>query len=311
MNTRTAIIGAGIMGRGMALVYALGGCHVSLFESDTNVRRQAMELIRTDLALMVEEGLYDASRLAVLDNIFLADSLEQAVEGAASITEAIPEKLELKWQLFARLEELAGAETLISSNTSTLPLSQLNRHMNHPERLIITHFFNPAHLVPLVEVVSPAFFPRQRLESVLAFLRGCGKTPVVLKKEVPGFIANRLQAAVVREALHLAGSGVADLADIDAAMTCGPGFRWSVIGPLETADFGGLDTWQSVMDNLAPVLDDATEAPELIRELNRAGQLGVKTGQGFYRYPDAEAVADKIKQRNLAFIRLLALRNRE
>lgn len=311
MNTRTAIIGAGIMGRGMALVYALGGCHVSLFESDTNVRRQAMELIRTDLALMVEEGLYDASRLAVLDNIFLADSLEQAVEGAASITEAIPEKLELKWQLFARLEELAGAETLISSNTSTLPLSQLNRHMNHPERLIITHFFNPAHLVPLVEVVSPASFPRQRLESVLAFLRGCGKTPVVLKKEVPGFIANRLQAAVVREALHLAGSGVADLADIDAAMTCGPGFRWSVIGPLETADFGGLDTWQSVMDNLAPVLDDATEAPELIRELNRAGQLGVKTGQGFYRYPDAEAVADKIKQRNLAFIRLLALRNRE
>lgn len=311
MNTRTAIIGAGIMGRGMALVYALGGCHVSLFESDTNVRRQAMELIRTDLALMVEEGLYDASRLAVLDNIFLADSLEQAVEGAASITEAIPEKLELKWQLFARLEELAVAETLISSNTSTLPLSQLNRHMNHPERLIITHFFNPAHLVPLVEVVSPASFPRQRLESVLAFLRGCGKTPVVLKKEVPGFIANRLQAAVVREALHLAGSGVADLADIDAAMTCGPGFRWSVIGPLETADFGGLDTWQSVMDNLAPVLDDATEAPELIRELNRAGQLGVKTGQGFYRYPDAEAVADKIKQRNLAFIRLLALRNRE
>lgn len=311
MNTRTAIIGAGIMGRGMALVYALGGCHVSLFESDANVRRQAMELIRTDLALMVEEGLYDASRLAVLDNIFLADSLEQAVEGAASITEAIPEKLELKWQLFARLEELAVAETLISSNTSTLPLSQLNRHMNHPERLIITHFFNPAHLVPLVEVVSPASFPRQRLESVLAFLRGCGKTPVVLKKEVPGFIANRLQAAVVREALHLAGSGVADLADIDAAMTCGPGFRWSVIGPLETADFGGLDTWQSVMDNLAPVLDDATEAPELIRELNRAGQLGVKTGQGFYRYPDAEAVADKIKQRNLAFIRLLALRNRE
>ena len=222
------------------------------------------------------------------EHILITGSLDAAVGDAEFITEAVPEQLPLKWQVFARIESLAPEAAIIASNTSTLPLSELTRYLARPERMLITHFFNPAHLVPLVEVVRAEHTPAEFVTTTLELLRRIGKIPVVLKKEVPGFIANRLQAAILREALHLVASGVADMHDVDTAVTAGPGFRWSIIGPLETADFGGLDTWQSVMNNLAPVLDDARTAPAVIKDLNRQGHLGVKTGQGFYAYPSRE-----------------------
>lgn len=312
MLDNTAVIGAGIMGRGIALVYALKACRVYLFDIDPAALDRAVERVSVDLGLLVEEGLCSsAQRSAALDSILPTDRLAEAVRAAGFITEAVPERIALKWQVLERVEELAPAGAIIASNTSTLPLAELNRHMARPERLIITHFFNPAHLVPLVEVIKADNTPPQVVADTLAFLRRAGKVPVVLKKEVPGFIANRLQAAVVREAMHLVHSGVADLRDVDAAMTCGPGFRWPFLGPLEIADFGGLDTWQSVMTNLAPELDDTRTAPAALVELNRQGHLGVKTGQGFYSYPSAEVVAEKIRKRDLAFIRLLKLRKGE
>jgi len=312
MFNNTAVIGAGIMGRGISLVYAMNGCKVRLFDNDIKALGKAKGLIGADLELMVEEGLCPASRRReIIDNIVATESMGEAVGSVEFITEAVPESLELKWQVFDRLEALSSKSAIIASNTSTLPLSDLARHLARPERMIITHFFNPAHLVPLVEVIKTEATPPEVLADALALLRRIGKVPVVLKKEVPGFIANRLQAAVMREALHLVRSGVADMHDVDTAMTAGPGFRWSVIGPLETADFGGLDTWQSVMNNLAPELDDARTAPAVIKELNRQGHLGVKTGQGFYSYPTGNVVADKIRSRDLAFIRLLKLRSKE
>ncbi len=310
MIDNTAVIGAGIMGRGIALVYALNGCRVRLYDAANTALERAKALIDADLTLMVDEGLCStAARLKALDDILVTDSLADAVGSAGLITEAVPEQLELKWQVFASIEAFARPGAVIASNTSTLPLSELARHLERPERMIITHFFNPAHLVPLVEVVKAENTPAQAVAETLAFLRRAGKLPVVLKREVLGFIANRLQAAVVREAMSLVYSGVADMHDVDTAMTCGPGFRWSIIGPLETADFGGLDTWQSVMNNLAPELDDSRTAPALIKELNRQGHLGVKTGQGFYGYPSGEIVAEKIRKRDLAFIRLLKMRS--
>lgn len=311
MINNTAVIGAGIMGRGITLVYALNDCRVCLYDTDSVALEKARRLIGADLDLLIEEELCPADAYrSVLDNILVTDDLEAAVRSAEYITEAVPEQLALKWQVLARIEALASPTAIIASNTSTLPLSELTRSLDRPERMIITHFFNPAHLVPLVEVVKADTTPAELVNDTLALLRRAGKVPVVLKKEVPGFIANRLQAAVVREAMHLVHNGVADMRDVDTAMTCGPGFRWSVIGPLETADFGGLDTWQSVMSNLAPELDDSRTAPEILNALNRQGHLGVKTGQGFYAYPTAEVVADKIRKRDLAFIRLLKLHHK-
>ncbi len=312
MLNNMAVIGAGIMGRSIALVYAMNDCSVRLYDTDIATLERAKDLIRADLDLLVQEGLCPASRSQkILKNIFVTENLKEAVGSAELITEAVPEQLELKWQVLSRIEALSSRSAIVASNTSTLPLSDLARHLTRPERMVITHFFNPAHLVPLVEVIKTETTPDEVLSDVLVFLRRIGKVPVVLKKEVPGFIANRLQAAVMREALHLIHIGVADMHDVDTAMTCGPGFRWSIIGPLETADFGGLDTWQSVMGNLAPELDNARKAPEVIKEMNRKGHLGVKTGQGFYTYPTGEVVAEKIRSRDLAFIRLLKLRCRE
>jgi 3-hydroxybutyryl-CoA dehydrogenase len=312
MPDNTAVIGAGIMGRGIALVYALNGARVCLYDAVSVAREQAKALIDADLALMVEEGLCtDTMRREALENILVTDGLAESVGSAEFITEAVPEQLELKWQVFASIEALALPGAIIASNTSTLPLSELARYAEHPERMIITHFFNPAHLVPLVEVVKAEITSQQVVADTLELMRRIDKVPVVLKKEVPGFIANRLQAAVMREALHLVHSGVSDMHDVDTAMTCGPGFRWSIIGPLETADFGGLDTWRSVMNNLAPELDDARSAHALIEELNRQGHLGVKTGQGFYAYPTGADVKERIRSRDLDFIRLLKLRNQK
>jgi len=300
------------MGRGIALIYALNGFNVRLFDCDPKALEEAGNRIEADLSLLVAEGLAtEIQRRQARANIINADSLPAAVTDADLVTEAVPEQVSLKWQVYAEIESLARIDTILASTTSTLPLAELAKNLARPERMIITHFFNPAHLVPLVEIIKGENTSGHVLTTTLDLMRRLGKMPVVLKKEVPGFIANRLQAALFREALHLVASGVADCEDIDTALTAGPGFRWSIIGPLETADFGGLDTWQKVMNNLCPELDCARSAPELINAMNEEGRLGVKSGEGFYRYPTREAIAEKIRSRDLNFIRLLQLLQRK
>jgi len=312
MIHKTAVVGAGIMGRGIALIYALNGFRVLLFDCAPKALEEAGNRIENDLALLLTEGLATESQVRqTRSNILFTDSLPAAVSDADFVTEAVPEQLPLKRQVFAELEKLVRDDTILASNTSTLPLADLSANLARPERMIITHFFNPAHLVPLVEIVRSENTPAQVLETTLDLMRRLDKKPVVLKKEVPGFIANRLQAALMREALHLVASGVADCEDIDTAVTAGPGFRWSLIGPLETADFGGLDTWQKVMNNLCPELDCARSAPALVDTMNEEGRLGVKSGEGFYRYPTQEVIMEKIRARDLNFIRLLKLRQRQ
>lgn len=296
------------MGRGIALSYALNGFKVLLFDCDPKALEGARSRVDSDLSLLVAEGLAtENQRRQTLVNIEFTDSLSTAVHDAHFVTEAVPEHLPLKWQVFAEIEPLVRDDTILASNTSTLPLADLATNLVRPERMIITHFFNPAHLVPLVEVIKADNTPGEVLSITLELMKRLGKTPVVLKKEVPGFIANRLQAALLREALHLVASGVADCEDIDTAVTAGPGFRWSVLGPLETADFGGLDTWQRVMDNLCPELNCVRSAPEIINTMNIEGSLGVKSGAGFYRYSTQEVITEKIRSRDLDFIRLLKL----
>jgi 3-hydroxybutyryl-CoA dehydrogenase len=256
---RTAVIGAGIMGRGVALTYALHGFKVSLYDCFPDVLTKTKRLLTADLDLLITEGLIPvADQGAILSRIKTTDNLIEAVEGTAFITEAVPEQLDLKWRIYARLEELTPPETIIASNTSTLPLSDLTRHLKHPQRMIITHFFNPAHLVPLVEVVKAVNTPTAVLDTTLALLQQIGKMPVVLRKEVPGFIANRLQAAVMREALFLVDSGVADMRDVDTAMTAGRGFAGRLLGhwrPQILADSTlGRVFWITSLPNSMPAI---------------------------------------------------------
>ncbi len=308
MIRKVAVVGAGVMGHGIAQLYALAGFPVSLHDIREEYLDGALRAMEDSLSLLVkEEFVTEAQKREALRRVSRTTDLEEAVKEADFVTEAIPEVLELKWELFGTLERLAKPDAIIASNTSTLPISRMAKHSATPHRMIITHFFNPAQLVPLVEVVKHEKTTGPVVETTAELMRKIGKRPILLKKEVPGFIANRLQVAIVREAFHLLNEGVADARDIDAAITAGPGFRWAFIGPIETADFGGLDTWKRVIDNLAPELDRRESAPERIVESVRGGNLGTKTGKGIFSYSDV-SVPEKIRERDTNFIRLLKMK---
>ncbi|MFK7693596.1 3-hydroxyacyl-CoA dehydrogenase family protein [Paenibacillus sp. HJGM_3] len=312
MLRKIAVLGAGTMGHGLAQLFAAHGLDVRLYDVHQQALESARRHIRRSLELIASERGTDTRETSETfesceaeARIAYTTDLAAAVAEAELVIEAAPERLELKQALYRTLEPLVEPKTLVASNTSTFPLEQLSQEIGFAHRMLILHFFNPAVHVPLVEIVQPPGFPPEALAPVLALLRRCGKVPVVLNRDIPGFIANRLQAALLREALHLLASGVADARSIDAAVKHGPGLRWALHGPLETADFGGLDIWERVADQLFPLLDDTRTAPELLRRHVREGRLGVKSGQGLYPYADEAEVKRKVKDRDRRIIRLM------
>ncbi|WP_379968159.1 3-hydroxyacyl-CoA dehydrogenase family protein [Ectobacillus sp. sgz5001026] len=309
MKKRITVIGAGIMGHGIAQACAIAGNDVHLYDLKEEFIQKATASIQNNLDIYVKQELINSGEKdEILQRIYTTIHLQESVKDADIIIEAIPEVIELKWDLYKSLETMVNEDTIIASNTSTLPLSQLITYAKVPSRFIIAHFFNPAHLVPLVEIVKHETTAQHVVDTTMQFITSIGKTPVLLKKEVPGFIANRLQAALLREALHLLYSGVADAADIDTVIKSGPGFRWAFIGPLETADYGGLDTWKRVLDNLSPELAKDEGAPELICHLVEQNNLGVKTGNGIYNY-DKVSVEAELNKRDENFIQLAKIKH--
>lgn len=308
MIKKFSVIGSGVMGHGIAQLYVLAGYPVALYDIEEQYLQKALKSIENNLSLLVQESVItEQAKRDALDRIVITTDLQHAVQDVDFITEAIPEVIELKWELFKKLERYTKPETIIASNTSTFAITHLAEKMSSTYRMIITHFFNPAQLVPLVEVVRHEHTSDEVVQATMELMKAIGKSPILLKKDIPGFIANRLQAALAREAFSLLQAGVADAADIDLAVTAGPGFRWSFIGPIETADYGGLDIWKRVIENLAPELDKSKKAPAIIEELVDNGKLGVKTGEGIFAYKE-KTVTQKIKERDEFFIRLAKLK---
>ncbi|MEC0299392.1 MULTISPECIES: 3-hydroxyacyl-CoA dehydrogenase family protein [Peribacillus] len=304
MIKKIAIIGSGVMGSGIAQSFAVSGYHVTINDIKEELLNHAQNRISENLSLLMEEGaLTDREKQGALANITYSVDLEGAVRDADFIIEAIPEVIELKLNLYRQLEEIIKPDAIVASNTSTFPISQLMEKASFAERMVITHFFNPGHLVPLVEIVQHDETKPEIVKTTMDLMRKIGKSPILLKKEIAGFIANRLQTALMREAFYLLKEGVADAEDIDTAITAGPGFRWAFTGPIEIADFGGLDTWQRVFDNVSPVLDQSKEAPDLIRDLVAEGKLGTKSGEGIFTYEES-TVSQKINERDRNFIKL-------
>ncbi|MCK1992132.1 3-hydroxyacyl-CoA dehydrogenase family protein [Peribacillus muralis] len=304
MIKKIAIIGSGVMGSGIAQSFAVSGYFVTINDIKEELLYHAQKRISENLALLIEEGaLTEQEMLGALAHITYSVDLEAAVSDADFIIEAIPEVIELKVHLYEQLERIIKRDVIVASNTSTFPISQLMEKASFADRMVITHFFNPGHLVPLVEVVKHDETKPEVVQTTLDLMRKIGKSPILLKKEIAGFIANRLQTALMREAFYLLKEGVADAKDIDTAITAGPGFRWAFTGPIEIADFGGLDTWQRVFDNVAPELDQSKEAPVLIRDLVAEGKLGTKSGEGIFTYEESTA-SQKLDERDRHFIKL-------
>ena len=310
MVRQVAVIGAGVMGHGIAQLFAGAGATVRLHDVDEGGLASGLRAIDESLALLVEEGVLAVGDAAIARaRIRPTTDLDAALEGAEVVTECIPEILSLKQALFARVDRGVAADALVFSNTSTLPVARLAEGAARPERMAVTHYFNPAQLVPLVEVVVHPAMPAVQVERTMTILRAIGKRPVLLRKDVPGFVANRLQAALMREAFFLMDLGVAGPEDIDTVVTDGPGARWPFVGPVETADLGGLDVWRRVIDNLAPVLGRDEHAPASVRERVERGDLGAKTGRGFHDYTGGRA-AERLRHRDRALVRLARLKER-
>jgi 3-hydroxybutyryl-CoA dehydrogenase len=305
-----AVIGAGVMGHGIAQLFASAGATVRLHDVDAGGLATGLRAIDESLALLVEEKALPISDAAsVRARIHPTTDLDAALDGAELVTECIPEILGRKHTLFARIDRTVAPDVLVVSNTSTLPIARLAEDAAHPERMAITHYFNPAQLVPLVEVLPHPSMPAEKVERVMSLMRAIGKRPVLLRRDVPGFVANRLQAALMREAFHLLEMGVADAQDIDTVMTGGPGVRWPFVGPLETADLGGLDVWRRVIENLAPELCRDERAPAPLRDRVERGDLGAKTGRGIYDY-GGERASERLRRRDRALVRLARLKQR-
>ncbi|MCM3568958.1 3-hydroxyacyl-CoA dehydrogenase family protein [Neobacillus mesonae] len=283
-----SIIGCGTMGHSIALAAAWAGLCVKVSGVNQEDVEKADKGLRNKLNVFIENELVNEGEAAeIRSRILFVTSLSEVVTGATFIIEAVPEILDMKHQLYRTLEQLVGENVVIASNTSGFTPTSLAESAAHPERFIVTHFWNPAHLIPLVEVVKGEQTNQETIERAMAFMKEMKKQPIFLQKEIPGFIGNRLQYALFREAQALLDEGVAAKEDIDAAVTYSIGRRLPITGPLMTADMGGLDVFSAISNYLFKDLSKADKSGRVLSGLVAEGKLGDKSGEGFYQWDEA------------------------
>ncbi|MFJ5770865.1 3-hydroxyacyl-CoA dehydrogenase family protein [Psychrobacillus sp. NPDC093180] len=307
MINKIAVLGAGTMGHSIAENFALYGFNVNLYDANKERIGSVENDIRADLVLLAEEGFIEADIIEkTLANLHYYSDLEEAVYDRDFITEAIPEIMELKQQTFKQLDEICPSYTIFASNTSSLPLSDMWKLVSEKrrERMMITHYYNPAHIMPIVELSHFGNMPEVIYQEIEELFKSIDKQYVKVNKDVPGLVANRIQQGVAREVFSLIEQGIADPEDIDKALMFGPAFRYATSGQLEVADMGGLDIWCTVGDNLLAVMDNRKEANPLLKENVLQGKLGAKSGEGFYKY-DPETLTQKRNNFNKRLIHQL------
>jgi 3-hydroxybutyryl-CoA dehydrogenase len=308
MNTpqkieRTSVLGGGTMGSGIGLTIALAGHACCLFDVRAAQLDAARERIEHSLALLAGEKVIEPAQAAQAKaRMRFTSNLEEALAGTEFVAEAVPEEMNLKKELLARVEDHVSADVVLATNTSGLSITALGEALSNPERLGGMHWFNPPEFVPLVEVVLGRKTSPETGSFLYDFALHLGKEPIMVRKDVLGFVGNRLQYALLREALQMVADGVASPEDVDKALKEGVGFRWSWLGPLETADLGGLDIFHKVSEYLFPDLCNAPRPQEHFKDLVKRGLLGAKTGKGFYEY-HAEVLFGIQKRRDTYFVR--------
>ena len=294
---RATILGTGTMGPGMGAVLARAGLQVTMFDVDTEA------LARTEGMVAIVDGVLDRLEVPLRDGgaIQYESKRATALAGAELVLEAIPEKLELKQQLLAEVEEEISAETIIASNTSGLPITEIAAGLAHPERVIGWHWSNPPHLIPMNEVINGERTAPEVTAAVEELTRRIGYHPVTLKKEVPGFVENRVLYAIMRECLALVDEGVIDVEGLDLCVKWGIGYKLAVIPPIQLLDMAGLDIYTSVASFLNADLSTESGISSTATGLRDAGRLGIKTGAGFFDYTP-ERINELRQQRAAALV---------
>jgi 3-hydroxybutyryl-CoA dehydrogenase len=280
---RVAVIGAGTMGRGIVHAAALGGFRVTLQDVDSGVLEGALEGIQKEMQKAVERDRIDEGEVrGGLERISPTESLEEAVKEADLVIEAVPEEMELKLEIFGRLDKLCPERAVLATNTSTMSPTEIAAATNRPERCIAMHFFNPAHKMKLVELVRGLETADETVEAARDVAERMGKETVEVE-EFPGFVTSRINCLVGNEAMNMLVEGVASAPDIDKALRLGLGYP---MGPLELADLVGLDARLRNLEHLHQTLGDKYRPSPLLYKLVAAGHYGRKSGRGIYEYDE-------------------------
>jgi len=283
---RITLIGGGLMGHGIGQEFACHGLSVSIFDDDPATRETVLERIETNLVFIAKNNYLTCDKKieTILDAVQIHDTLETAVENADVVIEAVSENLPLKKDLFKHLDRMCPRNVILASNSSSFTPSQYAEEARYPGRILGTHYFNPPYLIPLVEVVNGKKTTKETLNAMIALLKKVGKKVVVVKKEAPGFIANRIQIALFREAFNVVEQGIATPEEVDMAIKNSFGRRLGVMGPFEQCDIIGADLKLSIYNALVPEISSDTDSSRLLLRQVETGRLGMKTGEGFYRW---------------------------
>ncbi len=300
-----AIIGAGTMGHGIAQIFALAGYQVALHDNNRAQLDSALSRIQSNLLTCVtHDFVSEEAAAAVPTHISFEPKLAEAVAQADFVIEAVVENLAVKHELLQRLESSCQPHTIITSNSSSFRVGDMAKVLKRPQQFLGTHYWNPPHLVPLVEVIVGEDSSRECVETAVNLLKSVGKYPALVKKDVPGFVGNRLQHALRREAIAIVAEGITTPEDVDMIARLGFGLRLPLIGPLETVDLGGLDLTLAIQSYLLPDLDRSTEPTSLVQEMVAKGELGAKSGRGFFEWPNGRHT-EAIERRDRGLLEMM------
>jgi 3-hydroxybutyryl-CoA dehydrogenase len=296
MIKNVSVFGAGLMGSGISQVFAAGGYQVTTYDIVPADQVQLFEKIRSNLEVMAEG---QADLLADIDKIIgrvtYTTDFQKAAETADFVVECIPENLDMKQEMFSALDRLCKPEAILASNTSVISITEIAAKSVNKNRIIGSHFWNPPFLLPLVEVVQTEFTAADVMERAMNLFRDVGKHPIHVRKDVPGFVANRLQHALWREAISIVEKGIADAETVDSAIKYSFGMRLPVLAPLENADMVGTDLTLSIHDYVLKHLESSPEASPLLKKKVEEGNLGFKTGQGFMKWSEKDIEASRTR----------------
>jgi 3-hydroxybutyryl-CoA dehydrogenase len=289
------VLGSGLMGNGLAQVFAQDPDTKVILRSRT-LKADPLKDIRANLDIMIaREAMTEERAGGILSRISFTDNMEAACKDADLIVECVPEVMEIKQDLFKEIEPLCKPSCILATNTSVMSITEIASKCENKKKVVGLHFWNPPYLIPLVEVVKGDETSEETMDLVYDYLKKIGKKPVKCQKDVPGFIANRLQHAIWREALSIVEHGIADAATVDEALRYGPGLRWPILGILENADMIGLDLSLNIQRYIVKYLEDTHEPSKLLQDLVAKGNLGFKTGKGYQTWTPEQAAASRLR----------------
>jgi len=291
-----SVIGAGMIGPGIAQAFAAKNYQVCLLDIKEEILSKAVESIRSNLSMMARKGVVHKSEIdTVISRIKTTTDMAEAASEAQLVIEAVTENLELKQKVFQDLDRLCSPEAILATNTSVISITEIAAKAHRRERILGTHFWNPPYIIPLVEVVKGKETSEETLEITYQLLKNAGKHPVKVMKDVPGFVGNRLQHALWREAISIVEHGIADAATVDEAIKNSFAIRLPVLGPMENADMVGLDLVLSIHDYVLKYLESSPRPSSLLQAKVAKGELGFKTEKGFQTWSAEEAEKSRSK----------------